>query len=264
MSEGDAESGTAGSAGPDVSRMRRHESDHEIPWALPMVVRRSKTHVARHVDVLEAAAEAVVTFLDDPRSQPDGEWHEAVEHWRHGAIRKVVRRGDGKQFEDAALLGSVRVQRESAFDFGPVDVLVLPPGPVQPLPRELKKLQVGGTEFPHGVSDSDGGSYQPGTTASVTPKTRSSSSSCRPRRASRRARRRRSAVMRRSWRTSRCRRQRARSGALRTSASAWSSRPRHPGRVLLPRRCVWSTRDSRKSTAPRRPHAHDGPSADPV
>ena len=168
MSEAHAEPGTAGSAGPDVSRMRRHESDHDVPWALPMVVRRSKTHIARHVDVLEAAAEAVVTFLDDPRSQPEGEWHEAVVHWRHGAIRKVVRRGDGKQFEDAALLGSVRVQRESAFDFGPVDVLVLPPGPVQPLPRELKKLQVGGTEFPHGVSESDDGSYQPGTTASVT------------------------------------------------------------------------------------------------
>ena len=167
MSEAEAEADSADSAGPDVSRMRRHESDHDIPWALPMVVRRSKTDIARHVDVLEAAAEAVVTFLDDPRSQPEGEWHEAVEHWRDGAIRKVVRRGDGKQFDDAAALGSVRVQRESAFDFGPVDVLVLPPGPVQPLPRELRKLQVGGTEFPAGVSDDDG-EVDPSTTSSVT------------------------------------------------------------------------------------------------
>ncbi|SMX95705.1 hypothetical protein BSP109_02895 [Brevibacterium sp. Mu109] len=168
MSEADAETGTADSACPDVSRMRRHESDHDIPWALPVVVRRSKTHIARHVDVLEAAAEAVVTFLDDPRSQPEGEWHEALEHWRHGAIRKVVRRGDGKQFEDAAALGCVRVQRDSAHGFGPVDVLVLPPGPVQPLPRELKKLQVGGTEFPLGVSESDDGSADPATTSSAT------------------------------------------------------------------------------------------------
>ena len=167
MSGAPADAAAGGDDGPDVSRMRRHESDHDVPWALPMVVRRSKTAIARHIDVLEAAAEAVVTFLDDPRSQPEGAWHEAVEHWRHGAIRKVVRRGDGKQFADAAALGSVRVQRDSAYGFGPVDVLVLPPGPVQPLPRELKKLQVGGTEFPAGVSD-DEGEVDPATTSSVT------------------------------------------------------------------------------------------------
>lgn len=128
--------------------MRRHELDHEVPWALPIVVRRSKTDIARHQDVVETIAEAVVTFLDDPRSQPGGEWHEAVAYWRDGAIRKVVRRGDGKQFEDAAALGCVRLERDGAAGFGSAEVLVFPPGPVQPLPRALKKLQVGGTEFP--------------------------------------------------------------------------------------------------------------------
>jgi hypothetical protein len=112
------------------------------------VVRRSKTDIARHQDVVETVAQAVVTFLDDPRSQPGGEWHEAVAYWRDGAIRKVVRRGDGKQFEDAAALGCVRLERDGTDGFGPAEVLVFPPGPVQPLPRALKKLQVGGTEFP--------------------------------------------------------------------------------------------------------------------
>ena len=141
---------------PAVAQMRRHELDHDVPWALPIVVRRSKTDIAAHQDVVAAVAEAVVTFLDDPRSQPEGPWHEAVSYWRDGAIRKVVRRGDGKQFEDAAALDGIRLTREGREGFGLVDVLVLPPGPVQPLPRELKKLQVGGTEFPVAEEAADG------------------------------------------------------------------------------------------------------------
>ncbi|WP_346659581.1 peptidyl-tRNA hydrolase [Brevibacterium permense] len=133
---------------PRTEHMRRHETDHDIPWSLPIVVRRSKTAIARHIDVLEATARAVVTFLDDPRSKPGGEWNEAVEYWRDGAIRKVVRRGDGKKLEDARALGSVSVTFGGTDDFAPAEALVFEPGPVEPLPSELKKLQVGGTEFP--------------------------------------------------------------------------------------------------------------------
>src|SRR5699024_7738149 len=92
-----------------TEHMRRHESDHESPWSPPIVVRRSKANMARHIDVLEATARAVVTSLADPRSQPGGDWHEAVDYWRDGAIRKVVRRGDGKKLEDARALGCVSV-----------------------------------------------------------------------------------------------------------------------------------------------------------
>lgn len=131
-----------------TEQMRRHESDHEIPWSLPIVVRRSKANIARHIDVLEAAARAVVTFLDDPRTGPEGQWHEAVAYWRDGAIRKVVRRGDGQKLEDARELGCVSVRFGGTEEFGPAEAFVFPPGPVEPLPKELKKLQVGGTEFP--------------------------------------------------------------------------------------------------------------------
>ena len=135
-------------------QMRRHESDHEVPWSLPIVLRRSKSKIARHIDVLEAAATAVVMFLDDPRSQLGGEWHEAVDYWRDGAIRKVVRRGDGKKLEDARELGCVSVSLGGDEEFGAAEALVFPPGPVQPLPPELKKLQVSGTEFPDGGESS--------------------------------------------------------------------------------------------------------------
>ncbi|RAC08269.1 peptidyl-tRNA hydrolase, partial [Burkholderia multivorans] len=103
---------------------------------------------SRHIDVLEATARAVVTFLDDPRSQPGGEWSDAVAYWRDGAIRKVVRRGDGKKLEDARALGSVTVSFGGTEDYAPAESSVFPPGPVSPLPPQLSKLQVGGTEFP--------------------------------------------------------------------------------------------------------------------
>lgn len=131
-----------------IEQMRRHETDHEVPWSLPIVVRRSKSAPARHIDVLESTARAVVTFLDDPRTQPGGEWSEAVEYWRDGAIRKVVRRGDGKKLDDARALGSVTVSFGGTADFAPAEASVFPPGPVSPLPPQLSKLQVGGTEFP--------------------------------------------------------------------------------------------------------------------
>ena len=50
-----------------TDHMRRHETDHDIPWSLPIVVRRSKTAIARHVDVLEATSRAGVACLGDPR-----------------------------------------------------------------------------------------------------------------------------------------------------------------------------------------------------
>lgn len=131
-----------------TQQMRRHEFDHEIPWSLPIVVRRSKTNIARHIDVIEATARAVVTFLDDPRTQPEGPWHEAVAYWRDAAIRKVVRRGDGQKLEDARALGCVTITHGGTEEYAPAEASVFPPGPVEPLPRELKKLQVGGTEFP--------------------------------------------------------------------------------------------------------------------
>lgn len=132
-----------------TEQMRRHEYDHEMPWSLPIVVRRNKAHIARHIDVVETVAQGVVALLDDPRSQPGGEWYDAVSYWRDGAIRKVVRRGDGKKFEDARALGCVSIARDGDEDFGPAEALVFPPAPLEPLPHELKRLQVGGTEFPH-------------------------------------------------------------------------------------------------------------------
>ncbi len=135
-----------------IEQMRRHETDHDVPWSPPIVVRKSKTGLARHIDVLEATARAVVTFLDDPRSQPDGEWNEAVEYWRDGAIRKVVRRGDGKKLEDARALGGVTVSFGGTEDYAPAEASVFPPGPVSPLPPRSRSSRSGARSSPTTVS----------------------------------------------------------------------------------------------------------------
>ncbi|MDU6252022.1 MAG: peptidyl-tRNA hydrolase, partial [Cutibacterium avidum] len=45
------------------------------PWAMQLVLLRDKRFPAREVDACEAAARAVVSLLDDPRTAPGGPWH---------------------------------------------------------------------------------------------------------------------------------------------------------------------------------------------
>lgn len=122
---------------------RPDHPDHASPWAMQLVIQRNKRDPANHIDVLEAAASAVVTLLDDPRTTSvDGAWSAAVEHWRAGWIRKVARRAENKRWDDVQALDGVTVRSASAA------VRAVVPGPVAPLAPELKKLQVGGTELP--------------------------------------------------------------------------------------------------------------------
>ena len=122
--------------------------DHDIPWAMQLVVHRDRQSPARQVDVAEAAASAVVTLLADPRSAPGGPWYPAVKHWRDARIRKLVRRADGKRWTDVQDLDGVTVTRAATGEFGAAAVRAFVPGPVKPLPKELNKLQVSGTSFP--------------------------------------------------------------------------------------------------------------------
>ena len=66
-------------------------TDHEIPWGMQIAVHYDKVHPPRRIDVAEAAARAVVALLASPRAAPGGHWHDAVERWRNGRIRKLVR-----------------------------------------------------------------------------------------------------------------------------------------------------------------------------
>ena len=122
--------------------------DHEIPWAMQLVVHRDRTSPAREVDVAEAAARAVVTLLADERNAPGGVWHQPVRYWRDARIRKLVRRADGKRWEDVQELPGVTVSQPGPGEHGAAEVRAIVPGPVRPLPKALHKLQVSGTNFP--------------------------------------------------------------------------------------------------------------------
>lgn len=127
------------------------KAEEEVPWAMQIVVLRDKHALAADVDVAETAARAVVTLLDDPRAQVDGPWNEAIARWTQGGrIRKIVRRADGKRWQDVQELPGVtrRTEAENAVA-GPAAVRALPPAPVRPLPHVLDRLQVGGTTFVH-------------------------------------------------------------------------------------------------------------------
>lgn len=110
---------------------------------MQLVVRRNKQDPANHFAVLEAAGNAVVKLLADPRAvSPHGQWYAQVQHWRAGWIRKVVRRAENKRWEDVQALPGVNAISAAA------EVRAFVPGPLTPLPLSLKKLQVGGTQFP--------------------------------------------------------------------------------------------------------------------
>lgn len=115
--------------------------DHPVPWAMQLAVLVDKAHPASHIAACEAAARAVVALLDDPRST-EGEWRDAVQHWRDGRIRKLVRRARGARWDEVQELPGVTVVQ------GLAAARAFVPGPVEPLPRPLAKLQVGGTELP--------------------------------------------------------------------------------------------------------------------
>lgn len=122
---------------------RPEHPDHEQPWAMQLVIHRNKQDPANHIDVLEAAGSAVVQLLDDPQTtEPNGPWADAVTHWRAGWIRKVARRAENKRWDDVQSLDGVTAASGSAA------VRAFVPGPVDPVPAAIKKLQVRDTELP--------------------------------------------------------------------------------------------------------------------
>jgi peptidyl-tRNA hydrolase len=104
---------------------------------LPYVVRIERTAPPTRTDALEAAARGVLLVLTDPRP----EWHEAIAAWDAQRIRKVVRRARGAEWQRAVALDGLTVTQGSA------EVRVFPPIPLDVWPRDLARLQVGGTDL---------------------------------------------------------------------------------------------------------------------
>ena len=113
------------------------------PWAMQLVARVEKIEPPTRTDVLTASAQAVVALLDDPRSLPGGEWHEAVTSWTDRRIRKHCRRARGIAWQRAEAVDGVTVAH------GTASVRAYPPTRVGEIPLDLGKLQLeGSTELP--------------------------------------------------------------------------------------------------------------------
>lgn len=114
----------------------------EAPWAMQFVVEVQKASPPSECDVLVAAARATAQLLCHPEAQPGGEWHEDIQRWLDGRIRKLVRRARGAAWEAAASVPSgVSVTHGSAT------VRAFVPCPVDQVPAPLAKLQVAGLDL---------------------------------------------------------------------------------------------------------------------
>ncbi len=109
------------------------------PLALQMAARVEKLDPPLVDDILAAAARSVIELLEDERSQPEGEWHEAVTAWNGARIRKIMRRGRGSPWERAQDVAGVTVR------VGTAEVRAFIPGPLDEAPRDLAKLQIQST-----------------------------------------------------------------------------------------------------------------------
>jgi peptidyl-tRNA hydrolase len=108
--------------------------------AMPLVLRLDRPPPAR-TPVLEAAAAAALALCLDPRAEPGGEWHDPVATWVRGRIRKISRRARGAHWAAVQELPGVTCEVDGA------QVRALLPGPVDAVPREVARLQIGGTDL---------------------------------------------------------------------------------------------------------------------
>lgn len=110
--------------------------------AMQLVLRLERQEPPARTAVLEAAAAAAVAVCLDPRSEPGGEWHDAVAAWVGGRIRKVARRARGTHWQAVQELPGLTVTVDGA------EVRALVPGLVSELPKEVSRLQISGSELP--------------------------------------------------------------------------------------------------------------------
>ncbi|MFC6358791.1 peptidyl-tRNA hydrolase [Luteococcus peritonei] len=113
---------------------------------MQLAVLYDKHQPASHVDTCEAAARAVVELLASEAART-GQWREAVDFWRDGRIRKLVRRARGQvRWQEVQGVDGVSVEQQvPGRNLAAARAFV--PGPVRPLDPRLNKLQVSGTEL---------------------------------------------------------------------------------------------------------------------
>lgn len=109
--------------------------------AMPVILRIERDPPPSRTPLLEAAAEAALAVCLDERAAPGGPWYDAVRAWTDGRIRKIARRARTSHWRAVQGLDGVTVS------IGSAEARALLPGPVDDVPREVSRLQIGGTEL---------------------------------------------------------------------------------------------------------------------
>ncbi len=110
--------------------------------AMQLVLRMERQEPPSWHGAMRAAVTGAASICLDPRSQPGGEWFEAVRDYCVGHIRKVTRRARGAHWVAAQDLPGVTIEVAGT------QVRALVPGLVSELDPRISRLQVGGTDVP--------------------------------------------------------------------------------------------------------------------
>jgi peptidyl-tRNA hydrolase len=132
----------------------RDEPEDGVVRAMTLVLRLERAHPdgsgsaalrlpPARTTVLESAASAALALCLDERAAPGGPWYDAVATWAGaGRIRKLARRARTAHWRAVQQLDGVTTGPEGA------EVRALLPGPVDEVPHEVRRLQIGGTDLP--------------------------------------------------------------------------------------------------------------------
>ncbi len=124
---------------PDVVLADREEAAQDVR-AMQLLVRMERSDPPSWHLALAAAATAAAAVCLNPRSEPGGDWHDAIREYCAGHIRKVTRRARGAHWLAAQALPGLVV------DLAGTQVRALLPGLVTELDSRISRLQVGGTD----------------------------------------------------------------------------------------------------------------------
>lgn len=115
------------------------EDASDSPFALQLAARVEKINPPTIAAICAASVLATIALLEDERSRPGGEWHDAITAWNGARIRKIVRRGRASAWRRAQEPDGVTAARDGA------EVRAFVPGPLDQAPDELAKLQIQST-----------------------------------------------------------------------------------------------------------------------
>jgi peptidyl-tRNA hydrolase len=116
--------------------------------AMPLVLRIERGTPPTATALLEAAAAAALGLCLDERAAPGGAWYDAVAAWAGaGRIRKLARRARTAHWRAVQDVDGLTVAVGDP-EAGGGEVRALVPGPVDEVPHEVHRLQIGGTDLP--------------------------------------------------------------------------------------------------------------------